>query len=59
MNKKLLIMILPVVLLVTGAGAYKFMFAAKEEEPKPKVEGTVYVLGREFLVSLATGALRS
>lgn len=52
MNKKILI-IVPVLLLLVGGGAYKFLFAPKEEEPKHKVEGTVYVLGKEFLVNLA------
>jgi flagellar basal body-associated protein FliL len=54
MNKKLLII---VVLLLAGAGgAYKFVLAKpKEAEAKPKVEGTVYVLGKEFLVNLSEG----
>ena len=55
MMKKLLPVIL---LLVLGAG-YKFVLAkpaaAEEEEHKPKIEGTVYVLGKEFLVNLADG----
>ncbi len=55
--KKKLILIVPVILLLAvGGGIYKFMLAAKdEEEHKPKVEGTVYVLGKEFLVNLADG----
>ncbi len=54
--KKKLILIVPVLLLLVGSGvAYKFVFAKKEEEPKHKVEGTVYVLGKEFLVNLADG----
>ena len=54
MNKKLLII---VVLLLAGAGgAYKFVLAKpKAAEAKPKVEGSVYVLGKEFLVNLADG----
>ena len=54
MNKKLLII---VVLLLAGAGgAYKFVLAKpKEAEAKPKVEGSVYVLGKEFLVNLSEG----
>jgi len=49
---------LPIVLiaLIAGAGGYKFVLAKpKKKEPKPKVEGTVYVLGKEFLVNLADG----
>ena len=53
--KKKLILIVPLVLLLVVGGAYKFVFAKKEEEPKHKVEGTVYVLGKEFLVNLADG----
>jgi len=54
MNKKLLII---VVLLLAGAGgAYKFVLAKpKEAEAKPKVDGSVYVLGKEFLVNLSEG----
>ena len=56
MKKKLILVVPLVLLLVVGGGVYKFMFAAKpEEEHKPKVEGTVYVLGKEFLVNLADG----
>jgi flagellar basal body-associated protein FliL len=50
--------ILPIVLiaLLAGAGGYKFVLAKpKKKEEKPKVEGTVYVLGKEFLVNLADG----
>jgi flagellar basal body-associated protein FliL len=50
-NKKLLIGI--VVLLAAAGGAYKFVLAKPEAEAKPKVEGTVYVLGKEFLVNLS------
>ena len=49
---------LPIVLiaLVAGGAGYKFVIAKpKKKEPKPKVEGTVYVLGKEFLVNLADG----
>lgn len=43
-----------VVLVVVLAGAYKFVLAKPAPaEPKPKVEGTVYILGKEFLVNLA------
>ena len=50
MKKKLLI-ILPV-LLVLG-GVYKFVLAKPSAEAKPKVEGEVYVLGKDFLINLA------
>lgn len=55
MKKKLMIILPVVLLLAVAGGAYKFMFAAEEEEPKAKVEGTVYILGKEFLVNLADG----
>jgi flagellar basal body-associated protein FliL len=52
--KKLLPLV--VVLLAVLGGAYKFVLAKPSEaEAKPKVEGTVYVLGKEFLVNLADG----
>ncbi len=47
-----------VIALVALGGAYKFVLAKPKSdaaEPKPKVEGTVYVLGKEFLVNLADG----
>jgi flagellar basal body-associated protein FliL len=50
-NKKLIIGI--VVLLAAAGGAYKFVLAKPAAEAKPKVEGTVYVLGKEFLVNLS------
>jgi flagellar basal body-associated protein FliL len=54
MKKKL--MILVVAVLVIGGGAYKTVLAKpKEKAPEPKVEGTVYVLPKEFLVNLADG----
>jgi flagellar protein FliL len=47
---------LVVVLLAVLGGAYKFVLAKPSAaEAKPKVEGTVYVLGKEFLVNLADG----
>jgi flagellar FliL protein len=53
--KKKLPIIALVALLLAG-GAYKTVLAKpKEEAPKPKVEGTVYVLPKEFLVNLADG----
>ena len=43
-------------LLLVLAVGYKFVLAKPATaEPKPKVEGTLYVLGKEFLVNLAGG----
>jgi flagellar FliL protein len=53
MNKKLLIV--PIVALVVLGGAYKTVLAKPAKAPKPKVDGTVYVLGKEFLVNLKDG----
>ena len=54
MNKK--VMIIAVVALLVAGGAYKTVLAKpKEAPPKPKVEGSVYVLPKEFLVNLAVG----
>ena len=54
MNKKLIIIV--VAALVVAGGAYKTVLAKpKAPEPKHKVEGTVYVLPKEFLVNLADG----
>ncbi len=53
MNKKLLIV--PIVALVALGGAYKTVLAKPAKAPKPKVDGTVYVLGKEFLVNLKDG----
>jgi flagellar basal body-associated protein FliL len=51
MKKKLMI-VLPVLLVVLG-GAYKFVLAKpKDAEAKPKVDGSVYILQKEFLVNL-------
>jgi flagellar basal body-associated protein FliL len=52
MKKKLVLVLIP--LLALG-GAYKFVLAKPKAEAKPKIEGTVYVLGKEFLVNLADG----
>jgi flagellar basal body-associated protein FliL len=52
MNKK--IIIIAVVALLAAGGAYKTVLAKpKTKEKKPNVEGTVYVLQKEFLVNLA------
>jgi flagellar basal body-associated protein FliL len=54
MKKKLMILV-PVLLVALG-GAYKFVLAKPAAaEPKPKVHGTVYVLGKEFLINLDGG----
>jgi flagellar basal body-associated protein FliL len=53
MKKKL--MIVPLIALVALGGAYKFVLAKPKAEAKPKVEGTVYILGKEFLVNLTGG----
>jgi flagellar FliL protein len=43
-----------IVLVIVLAGAYKFVLAKPAAaKPKPKIEGTVYILGKEFLVNLA------
>jgi flagellar FliL protein len=53
MKKKLMIAV-PVLLLVLG-GAYKFVLAKPAAEAKPKVDGEVYVLPRDFLINLSDG----
>jgi|SRR4051794_12988925 len=43
-------------LLIVAALGYKFVLAKPSAAaPKPKVDGTVYVLGKEFLLNLADG----
>jgi flagellar basal body-associated protein FliL len=45
-----------IIALIALGGVYKFVLAKpKEAAAKPKVDGTVYVLGKEFLVNLADG----
>jgi flagellar FliL protein len=47
--------IVPILLLVLG-GVYKFVLAKPgEPAPKPKVDGQVYVLPKEFLINLSGG----
>jgi flagellar FliL protein len=54
MKKKLLIV--PVIALVVLGVAYKTVLAKPGPKPPvPKVNGTVYVLGKEFLVNLKDG----
>jgi len=52
MNKK--IIIVAVVALAAAGGAYKTVLAGPKVKPKkPNVEGTLYVMQKEFLVNLA------
>ena len=54
MNKKLIA--IPVIAVLVLGAAYKTVLAKpNEKEPQPKVHGTVYVLGKEFLVNLKDG----
>jgi flagellar protein FliL len=53
--KSKLKLIVPVVLLLLVGGVYKFVLAKPAPAPKPKVEGTVYVLPKEFLINLSAG----
>ncbi|MDP9377421.1 MAG: flagellar basal body-associated FliL family protein [Actinomycetota bacterium] len=54
MKKKLLIVVPLLALLILGGAGYKFAFAdkKKDKEPKPKVEGKIYILGKQFTVNL-------
>ena len=45
--------VLPLVALLLLGGAYKTVLAKPKAEPKPKVDGIVYVLPKEFLLNLA------
>jgi flagellar basal body-associated protein FliL len=45
-------LLLPIALLVALGAAYKFALAEPAAEAKPKVEGQVYVLPKEFLLNL-------
>ena len=47
--------IVPLVLLVALGGVYKFVLAKPAAVAKPKVEGEVYVLPKDFLVNLSDG----
>ena len=47
--------IVPLVLLLVVGGVYKFVLAKPAPTPKPKVEGEVYVLPKDFLVNLTDG----
>src|SRR4051794_41900442 len=50
-NIKILI---PVLLLVVG-GVYKFVLAKPAPVPKAKIEGSVYVMPKDFLINLKSG----
>jgi flagellar FliL protein len=47
--------VIPVVLLLTLGGVYKFVLAKPAAVAKSKVDGMVYVLPKEFLVNLSEG----
>jgi flagellar basal body-associated protein FliL len=53
MKSKLKI-IIPVLLIALG-GVYKFVLAKPAATAKPKVDGEVYVMPKDFLVNLADG----
>jgi flagellar FliL protein len=53
--KKKLKIIVPLVLLLVVGGVYKTVLAKPAKLPKPKVDGVVYVLPKEFLINLADG----
>src|SRR5437763_16516570 len=53
--KKKLKFILPLMVLVMLAGAYKVVLAKPAKAVKEKVDGQVYVLPKEFLLNLADG----
>ena len=46
--------IIPVLLLVLG-GVYKFVLAKPAPVPKPKIEGEVYIMQKDFLINLKSG----
>jgi flagellar FliL protein len=47
--------VVPLVLLIVLGGAYKFVLAKPKAAEKPKVQGEVYVLPKDFLVNLSDG----
>jgi flagellar FliL protein len=53
MKSKLKI-VLPVLLIALG-GAYKFVLAKPAATAKPKIDGQVYVMPKDFLINLADG----
>jgi flagellar basal body-associated protein FliL len=50
-NKKLLI---PLVVVILGLGAFHAM-AKPPKTPKPKIQGTIYVMPKDFLLNLSDG----
>jgi flagellar basal body-associated protein FliL len=46
--------VIPIVVLLVIGGVYKFVLA-KPASAKPKIDGAVYVLPKEFLINLADG----
>ena len=55
MRRLRLKLVLPLLVLLALGGVYKFVLSHPKAEAKPKVEGQVYVLPKEFLVNLADG----
>ncbi len=47
--------IIPLALLIVLGGVYKEVLAKPPPAPKPKINGTVYVLQKEFLLNLSDG----
>ena len=47
--------VVPLVLLLVLGGVYKFVLAKPAAAAKPKVEGEVYVLPKDFLINLTDG----
>jgi flagellar protein FliL len=47
--------IVPLVVLILLGGVYKTVLAKPPHTAKPKIDGTVYVLPKEFLLNMADG----
>jgi flagellar basal body-associated protein FliL len=47
--------IVPLVVLILLGGVYKTVLAKPPKTEKPKIDGTVYVLPKEFLLNVADG----
>jgi flagellar protein FliL len=45
--------VIPIIVLLVLGGVYKFVLAGSTAKAKPKVDGQVYVLPKEFLVNLS------